>query len=416
MNRMFRGGRLAVRRSFAAATWAALLACCFSSPASAEFWINEIYFDPPGSAGDLVYEYVELRGTPGASLADMYLIFLENENSDTANPGLVEFIFDLGALSPPTMGSNGFLLLRQAGNVYSNVAPGTADFVNTGTAFGWGSGPTSTVGATVEGGNGRIENSGFTAMLLKNLGDAGNAPVLGLDLDADDDAMLDVATGRPDWVIYDSVGVNSESGEEDGFLYAPINFGVSTPAGGPNIPPGAIYVETGFEIEYVGRWGDSTGSTEKDWHASNLTNDSRAGYTGPADLRQAGEPHGFGAVGQFVETSQGVPYGMNLVDTLGSSNLFIQDGDFVIDGLVDGSDFLRWQRNYGFGSGQYATREHGDADLDGTVGDGDLVLWAVNYGYGYDSAAAAAATQAVPEPTTAVLALLAFAGLARRRF
>lgn len=68
-----------------------------AGPIPAELYINEIFFDPPGS-GDNSQEYIELRGTPGMSLDNHYLIFLESENDrlDTKNPGQVEVKFDLG--------------------------------------------------------------------------------------------------------------------------------------------------------------------------------------------------------------------------------------------------------------------------------------------------------------------------------
>ena len=59
-------------------------------------YINEVYFDPPGSGFDYTGEYIELRGTPSMSLDDYYLIVVENENDvfDSGNPGGIEFIFD----------------------------------------------------------------------------------------------------------------------------------------------------------------------------------------------------------------------------------------------------------------------------------------------------------------------------------
>ena len=69
-----------------------------------------------------------------------------------------------------------------------------------------------------------------------------------------------------------------------------------------------------------------------------------------------------------------------------------QPGDFDFDGDVDGGDFLAWQRN---GSGS-----------------GDLTDWQDSYG----QTAAVASNATVPEPSTAVLLLLAgFAGIAGRR-
>ena len=83
------------------------------SLATADLFINEIYFDPPGG-GDSVNEYIELRGVPDMSLEDHYLIFLEGESS---NAGNIDNIFDLGGFS---LGSNGFLTLRQKDNEYGD--------------------------------------------------------------------------------------------------------------------------------------------------------------------------------------------------------------------------------------------------------------------------------------------------------
>jgi len=62
-------------------------------------------------------------------------------------------------------------------------------------------------------------------------------------------------------------------------------------------------------------------------------------------------------------------------------------GDFNFDGEVDGDAFLKWQRDPSVGS---------------------LANWEANYG---SVALLAAATTAVPEPTTLAMALVAFAGL-----
>lgn len=52
--------------------------------------------------------------------------------------------------------------------------------------------------------------------------------------------------------------------------------------------------------------------------------------------------------------------------------------DFSGDGRVDGSDFLRWQRNFGvYGT---AVAAHGDATQDKAVGQSDLVAWKAQYG------------------------------------
>jgi hypothetical protein len=77
------------------------------------------------------------------------------------------------------------------------------------------------------------------------------------------------------------------------------------------------------------------------------------------------------------------------------------DADFDNDGDVDGSDFLTWQRNVGNGS---ATPTQGDATGDGNVNGADLAAWRQQFGPGGGSTPAA---QAVPEPTTLGMTLLA---------
>lgn len=399
--------------------------------ADAEVFINEIYFDPPGG-GDRFNEYIELRGTPELLLDDHYLIFLENETSDTANPGVVENIFDFGSIQGDiALGTNGFLVIRQGFNVYTNVAPGTTDLVNTGSVFTFGSGATSTVGHTDEADDGQIENSGFTAMMIRVESNAGGlAPTIGQDLDMDDDNELDVATGAANWTILDSIGVNSEGDDANGMLYAPANFSTTTPPGGINAPAGSETYSFEAEIEYIGRWGDSTGSSLADWHASNLTSDGLAGFAGPDDFRQAGEPHGIGSANQFVETSNGTPYGAVITGTLGAPNRFSLDGDFTYDSAtdtfdndVDGDDFLFWQQQIGFGvglevaSGATATREHGDTNGDRIVDALDLEVWQANYGSSI-ATSAALATSSIPEPSTIGLVLVSSFVLASygRRF
>lgn len=384
--------------------------------ANATIYINEIYFDPPDTSGDLRGEYIELRGTPSMSLANHYLIFLENETglvgADAGTrQGRIDAMFDLTAFS---IGTNGFLTIRQAGNLYDNhegVAAGTTDLVNTGAAFTYGSGPSSTVGFSDTGNDGKLENSGFTAMLI-DIG-TGSAPVLDQDLDDGDNGMSDdvFPTG---WSIVDAVGVNSEADDIDGRLYADINFSAGTPTGGGNVEPGAIFVDVGYEIEYIGRWGDSTGSGREDWHVSNLTDNGLAGFSGPADFRQSGALHDTGGTDLFTETSQGVPYGTKLADTLGASNFFVRNADFDFDGDVDGADYLTWARNFGFGDGDDATRDVGDtADatgaLDRVVDGGDLAVWGENFGTAA-VALSAANTTSIPEPTSLGLILISVAG------
>jgi len=83
--------------------------------------------------------------------------------------------------------------------------------------------------------------------------------------------------------------------------------------------------------------------------------------------------------------------------------------DFDLDGTVDGSDFLAWQR--GFGTSPTARFDQGDSDLGGAVDAADLMAWSALYGT-QGSPAVAASSTTVPEPTAISLfitALMAFA-------
>ncbi|BBO34627.1 dockerin type I domain-containing protein [Lacipirellula parvula] len=79
------------------------------------------------------------------------------------------------------------------------------------------------------------------------------------------------------------------------------------------------------------------------------------------------------------------------------------DADFNNDGIVDGKDFLIWQR--GFGTAAGATNGVGDANADGAVNAADLTVWKDRFG----QPSAAAAVQAVPEPASLAGACVALA-------
>lgn len=83
----------------------------------------------------------------------------------------------------------------------------------------------------------------------------------------------------------------------------------------------------------------------------------------------------------------------NILDNLNTEN-----ADFNNSGLVDGFDFLRWQRNYGnLGT---ATLSTGDANGDANVDQLDLAIWSAQFG---TNPAIIASIQVVPEPGSGVL-------------
>ncbi|BBO32778.1 dockerin type I domain-containing protein [Lacipirellula parvula] len=83
------------------------------------------------------------------------------------------------------------------------------------------------------------------------------------------------------------------------------------------------------------------------------------------------------------------------------------DSDFNDDGIVNGADFLIWQRNFG-GAGTPTT---GDANSDGIVDAGDLSLWKSHFG----GAPSLQVATVVPEPACLFLALSGAAIFAFRK-
>ncbi|TWT95256.1 hypothetical protein Pla108_34000 [Botrimarina colliarenosi] len=415
-----------------------------ATPVVAELYINEIFYGIGNNGFEARDEFIELRGAPGMPLDNYFLLFIESEDNatHTGGAGKIDNIFDLTGV---TMGSNGFLAIRQGGDGIGSgpsqysVVPGATDLINTGTGPGYGSGATSTIGAEDDFNEGVIENGGFTAMLIRNLGDpVTNRPTIAFDLDVGNDG-LDVPTGREGWEILDAIGIHSEPREAVfGRTYAPITFGfeaigdrVVIPGAGlatanPGLEPGGEYVGLKYEIEYIARWGNSTGQTAADWHISNLTDNPGSGSEGaPLDWRQSftGEHGDLASNDDSVppsqpttaqgklESNQSVPYGTKLLTNIGGPNYLT--GDYNHDGYVDAADYTVWRDT----SGETGTESaHPDADHnhDFMVNGDDYTIW--SGAYGAPNGSAPAPTAAVPEP--AALALLAagwLGGVARKR-
>lgn len=87
------------------------------------------------------------------------------------------------------------------------------------------------------------------------------------------------------------------------------------------------------------------------------------------------------------------------------------NADFDGNNIVDGADFLAWQR--GFGLTAQPNKSTGDANGDGNVTAADLTIWKQQFGTNPGAAAVAAAS--VPEPATGALAVGALAVVALRR-
>jgi T5SS/PEP-CTERM-associated repeat protein len=88
------------------------------------------------------------------------------------------------------------------------------------------------------------------------------------------------------------------------------------------------------------------------------------------------------------------------------------DGDYNRDGAVDTADFIVWRRMLG----QTGNRLAADGNGDGTVDQSDHSFWRIRFGNSIHSGSAAiGAAASVPEPTGAVLLLLAAISLNRKR-
>jgi hypothetical protein len=83
-------------------------------------------------------------------------------------------------------------------------------------------------------------------------------------------------------------------------------------------------------------------------------------------------------------------------------------GDFDLNGAVDGSDFLAWQRQ--LGSSPVMAGAGADGNGDGLVDGDDLAVWQQSFGFGATPPAAA-----VPEARAITLALMGLVSVGRFR-
>jgi hypothetical protein len=97
------------------------------------------------------------------------------------------------------------------------------------------------------------------------------------------------------------------------------------------------------------------------------------------------------------------------LEVIGSNEPVLNNADFDNSGVVDGRDFLIWQRGFGL-TGQTG-KTNGNANSDTVVDGLDFAAWKAKFG----GAPAAAAGGAVPEPGAAVLLLAGLIGGFTRR-
>jgi hypothetical protein len=223
---------------------------------------------------------------------------------------------------------------------------------------------------------------------------------------------------------------------EFGRLYGQVNFlprpGFLPTGWQPKIEPGTEFQLLDYEVEYIGRWGNSTGQTVDDWHVSNLTDRRNAGSSGwdapgGPDWRQScidaagchpsnpgfpNSPPPQPSAG--TESNKGVPYGTKLTTTLGAPNYIT--GDFNKDGEVNMADYVVWRDTLNQPMGNESNHPAADANHDFLVTYADYLLWKANFGAPEGAASGArylaAAAFGVPEPSSWAMAALAITTLA----
>jgi hypothetical protein len=126
---------------------------------------------------------------------------------------------------------------------------------------------------------------------------------------------------------------------------------------------------------------------------------------------------GFGPATWLLDLNVDGTVNIEDVKTMVTSVFRTVPGDFNLDGLVDGADYVVWRNNLGQTNAMFS---QGDATYSGTVDMDDYAVWRSNFGFARQSlvAAASGAAAAVPEPTAIVLAgimVLCGQGLRRKR-
>jgi hypothetical protein len=193
-----------------------------------EVLLNEIDVNPPGT--DNPFEYVELRGTPGLSLANVYFVSVEGDFGGTL--GAADLVVSLGSAS---LGSNGLLVIKSPSGGFTIPAATT---VVTSAAF--------------DNAGGILENGTNSFLIILSP----TAIAEGTDLDANNDGVLELPSGA---VILDAVGW-TDRGTGD-IVYGGVSLTQST--GTPDAASRFVGDSTPLSTSawFNGDLNDSTGSS-----------------------------------------------------------------------------------------------------------------------------------------------------------
>jgi hypothetical protein len=218
--------------------------------------ISEVHVEPLLGNHD-TDQYIELRGTPNTSLpSGSYFVTLEGSGAAPGGMGYIHSAIDVSGL---TFGSNGFLVIAQLGNSYSIDASATL-VASTATGF---SGLPNNRWSDASTSSDRLAPDFVSGTFL--LFETAVAPAPGSDADTDDDGILDgVATN---WSVVDAVGLLNTTSTPSR-SYGKITFSEE-----PNYlaPSGSRLIDTDGG-GYVGRLGDSSFWSDKDWISGTAVN------------------------------------------------------------------------------------------------------------------------------------------------
>lgn len=96
--------------------FAAFFVCLNVNSVNAQLLLNELYVNAPGA--DEPFEFIELKGTPGSTLNNIYVVVFE---SDSGSAGNADVVIPLNGV---TLGSNGLLFIGTSLG-YSNIPSAT---------------------------------------------------------------------------------------------------------------------------------------------------------------------------------------------------------------------------------------------------------------------------------------------------
>ncbi len=217
--------------------------------------INEIMVNPSGT--DSPFEYIELRGDPGATIAaDTYLIQVEGDSSD---PGDIESNSD--ATNGCTVNNDGVTPCPQGGIIdLSGVTIGSNGYVVILTSnHDYTVHPDATVLLDVTDGD--LEGQSHSFLLINTNGNG--APSSSDDIDDDNDGEIDTAFTSI-WTFIDGVSFIDDDASTGEGAYGNVIFAEAAAVADLLRPSTSTVISTDTQYDYAGRVGNSTGSVVND--------------------------------------------------------------------------------------------------------------------------------------------------------